>query len=400
MSRQRRLAGKGPWACQLRPPYQFGPARGLPQPVPDGPAGVLPSSTRSGARGTKAGGRSPRPRGAGVFRVVSDGAADAEAQVTRRREEALDFAWALLTGRPGGRPPAPVPPGRSPAGGVRAHGTLCGDRGFRWRIQVAVRVSDDADMGGKRVGTPQFIRRPEVPINRSSRRPRRGHLTSSSCRNPARTSGARQVRQLLGPKKLGCRASQRQPLPTPEADPSRLPDLPRRPVRRPLTRPGPQMRGHRTESRVPDETTATTGAGDTARTRSSQRSMHRGAAARTPRWAESCSGPNTGLVRVSAPRAPRSRGALSTSLCLPCPKRTLICWVALGYDLGVCRAMLIFKTFPVRVTTYALVPMISSEVGRLRPVAMGVMVPSRRLTLSSAPVPGSAGVPSSWPGVK
>src|SRR5215813_7275889 len=54
----------------------------------------------------------------------------------------------------------------------------------------------------------------------------------------------------------------------------------------------------------------------------------------------------------------------------------------------------IFQISPVRVTTYAVFPMNSSEVGRSRPSVMTVKVPSR-LTLTSAPVFGCAGVPSS-----
>ena len=53
----------------------------------------------------------------------------------------------------------------------------------------------------------------------------------------------------------------------------------------------------------------------------------------------------------------------------------------------------IAHTSPVSVTMYAVWPMISSEVGWFRPVAIGVIVPSL-LTRSSAPVSGSAGEPS------
>src|SRR5438552_18449617 len=49
----------------------------------------------------------------------------------------------------------------------------------------------------------------------------------------------------------------------------------------------------------------------------------------------------------------------------------------------------IFQISPVRVTTYAVFPMNSSEVGRSRPLVMTVKVPSL-LTLTSAPVFGSA----------
>ena len=56
----------------------------------------------------------------------------------------------------------------------------------------------------------------------------------------------------------------------------------------------------------------------------------------------------------------------------------------------------IFQISPVRVTTYAVFPMNSSEVGRSRPSVMTVKVPSP-LTLTSAPVFGSAGEPSGSP---
>ena len=49
----------------------------------------------------------------------------------------------------------------------------------------------------------------------------------------------------------------------------------------------------------------------------------------------------------------------------------------------------IFQISPVRVTTYAVFPMNSSEVGRSRPSVMTVKVPSP-LTLTSAPVFGTA----------
>src|SRR5213596_116096 len=49
----------------------------------------------------------------------------------------------------------------------------------------------------------------------------------------------------------------------------------------------------------------------------------------------------------------------------------------------------IFQISPVRVTTYAVFPMNSSEVGRSRPSVMTVNVPSS-LTLTSAPVYGTA----------
>ena len=56
----------------------------------------------------------------------------------------------------------------------------------------------------------------------------------------------------------------------------------------------------------------------------------------------------------------------------------------------------IFQISPVRVTTYAVFPMNSSEVGRSRPSVMTVKVPSP-LTFTSAPVFGSAGEPSGPP---
>ena len=56
----------------------------------------------------------------------------------------------------------------------------------------------------------------------------------------------------------------------------------------------------------------------------------------------------------------------------------------------------IFQISPVRVTTYALFPMNSSEVGRSRPSMMAVKVPSP-LTLTSEPVFGSAGVAGGLP---
>src|SRR5262249_3414075 len=57
----------------------------------------------------------------------------------------------------------------------------------------------------------------------------------------------------------------------------------------------------------------------------------------------------------------------------------------------------IFKMSPVRVTTYAVVPMNSSEVGRSRPAVMTVKVPSA-LTFTSAPLSGCAGEPGGAPG--
>jgi hypothetical protein len=58
----------------------------------------------------------------------------------------------------------------------------------------------------------------------------------------------------------------------------------------------------------------------------------------------------------------------------------------------------IFQTSPPRVTTYAFLPMISSDVGWFRCHATPVN-PSP-VTLRSLPVFGSAGEPGSWPGVK
>src|SRR6266542_974963 len=51
---------------------------------------------------------------------------------------------------------------------------------------------------------------------------------------------------------------------------------------------------------------------------------------------------------------------------------------------------------PVRVTTYAVFPMNSSEVGRFRPSVMTVKVPSP-LTFTSAPESGCAGEPAGAP---
>ena len=59
--------------------------------------------------------------------------------------------------------------------------------------------------------------------------------------------------------------------------------------------------------------------------------------------------------------------------------------------------MSIFQISPVRVTTYAVFPMNSSEVGWFRPPVMTVNVPSP-LTSTSSPVFGFAGVAGSLAG--
>jgi hypothetical protein len=61
------------------------------------------------------------------------------------------------------------------------------------------------------------------------------------------------------------------------------------------------------------------------------------------------------------------------------------------------KTLWIFQICPVRVTTYAVFSMNSSEVGWSRPSAMTVKLPSL-LTSTSAPVFGDAGEPSSLHG--
>jgi hypothetical protein len=56
----------------------------------------------------------------------------------------------------------------------------------------------------------------------------------------------------------------------------------------------------------------------------------------------------------------------------------------------------IFQISPAKLTTYAVFPMISNDVGRSRPSVMTVTVPSR-LTSTSEPVFGAAGDPSGFP---
>jgi hypothetical protein len=53
----------------------------------------------------------------------------------------------------------------------------------------------------------------------------------------------------------------------------------------------------------------------------------------------------------------------------------------------------ILQVSPLRVMTYAVVPTISSEVGRSRPSATVVNVPSA-FAFIRAPIPGSAGEPA------
>src|SRR5262249_5671389 len=61
-------------------------------------------------------------------------------------------------------------------------------------------------------------------------------------------------------------------------------------------------------------------------------------------------------------------------------------------ELGYQGRFSIFQTSPVRVTTYALCPMIWNELGRSRPVTTGVKTPSSPAFMSM-PVFGSAGEP-------
>ena len=73
----------------------------------------------------------------------------------------------------------------------------------------------------------------------------------------------------------------------------------------------------------------------------------------------------------------------------------LLCWPQAQRDApnGGTPTLSIFQIPPPSVTTYAVLPMNSSEVGRSNGANTSVKVPSL-LTLTSAPVSGSAGEPS------